>query len=57
MKNFIFGGLLSFGAAFFVVFLFINLVLGCESWDKDLWTENNSFVTVAMLLDFQSAQD
>ena len=57
MKNLMFGGLLSFGAACFVVFLFINLVLGCESWDKDLWTENNSCVTVGMLLDFQSAQD
>ncbi len=57
MKNLIFGGLLSFGAAFFIVFLFINLVLGCESWDRDLWTENNSCVTVGMLLDFQSAQD
>lgn len=53
MKNLIFGGLLSFGAALFTVFLLINVVLGCESWDSNLWTERNSCVTPRMLLDFK----
>ena len=51
------GGTLSLSVALILVFIFVNMILGCESWDKDLWTENNSCVTVGMLLDFQSAQD
>ena len=51
------GGTLSLSVAFILVFIFVNMILGCESWDRDLWTENNSCVTVGMLLDFQSAQD
>ena len=49
----IMGGFLSLGVAFFTVFLLLNVVLGCESWDSDLWTERNSCVTFGMLLDFK----
>ena len=48
---------MSLSVALILVFIFVNMILGCESWDKDLWTENNSCVTVGMLLDFQSAQE
>ena len=57
MKHLIFGGFLSFGAALFTVFLLINVVLGCESWNKDLWTERNSCITPGMLLDFKQKQE
>jgi len=28
--------------SFFIVWLGINLILGCETWDKEMWTEQNS---------------
>jgi len=49
----ILGGFISFSVALFMVFLFINVVLGCETWNKDLWTEHNSCITIGMFLDFK----
>jgi hypothetical protein len=38
--------LLKFFLATFISFLFtfmiINLILGCETWNQELWTETNS---------------
>ena len=43
----------TFGAVtfmgFFMAFLALNLLLGCETWDQSLWTERNSCVTPAMI--------
>jgi len=44
------GGLMSLVVAWFIVFLFVNMILGCESWNKDLWTENNSCLTLSQAL-------
>jgi hypothetical protein len=37
------------GVGFLVAFLFINLMLGCETWDESLWTETNSCLTINQL--------
>ena len=34
--------LLAFLIGFIIVFLGINLLLGCETWDSSLWTDRNS---------------
>ena len=34
------------GAGFFLAFVIINLLLGCETWDESLWTEYNSCLTL-----------
>lgn len=31
-------------------FVLINFILGCETWDKDYWTEYNSCVTISHML-------
>ena len=35
--------------AFFMAFLLLNMLLGCETWDETLWTQYNSCVTPSML--------
>jgi len=37
------------GVGFFIAFVFINLMLGCETWDESLWTETNSCLTINQL--------
>lgn len=37
-------------AGLFGSYIFINLVLGCETYDKSYWTESNSCLTPAMIL-------
>jgi hypothetical protein len=32
--------------AFLMVFVLLNFMLGCETWDEARWTETNSCVTV-----------
>ena len=34
--------LIAFLIGFIIVFLGINLLLGCETWDSSLWTDRNS---------------
>ena len=34
------------GVGFFLAFVIINLLLGCETWDQSLWTEYNSCLTL-----------
>tara|TARA_B100000941_G_C28334734_1_gene463493 strand:+ start:338 stop:559 length:222 start_codon:yes stop_codon:yes gene_type:complete len=34
------------GVGFFLAFVIINLLLGCETWDESLWTEYNSCLTL-----------
>ena len=43
-------GLMSLVIAWFIVFIFINLILGCETWDQSLWTETNSCLTFSQAL-------
>ena len=31
--------------SFSLVFVIINLFLGCETWDRELWTAYNSCIT------------
>jgi hypothetical protein len=31
-------------------FITINFLLNCQTWDKDLWTEKSSCVTIPMVL-------
>lgn len=39
--------------SFFIVWLGINLILGCETWDREMWTEQNScYVPWDKTLDF-----
>ena len=28
----------------FFIFIILNLILGCETWDSSLWTEHNSCI-------------
>ena len=37
---------------FLMAFILVNMVLGCETWDQELWTEYNSCITPAMMFDF-----
>jgi len=43
-------GLMSLVFAWFIVFIGINLILGCETWDQELWTETNSCLTFSQAL-------
>ena len=40
------------GAAFLLLieFAIINMILGCQTWDKSLWTETNSCVTFYQII-------
>ncbi|NDB03812.1 MAG: hypothetical protein EBY38_09160 [Flavobacteriaceae bacterium] len=31
-------------ASLFVLFIVLNFMLGCETWDQALWTKNNSCI-------------
>ena len=30
------------GTGLFILYIIINFLLGCESWDQEYWTANNS---------------
>ena len=48
----ILGGLIAvIAVSFFVAFISINLVLGCETWDESKWTERNSCLTFSQLME------
>ena len=49
VTNFILAVLLSVGIGLLVGFILINWILGCETWDQELWTETNSCVTIQHL--------
>ena len=49
VTNFILAVLLSLGIGLLVGFILINWILGCETWDQELWTETNSCVTIQQL--------
>jgi len=55
MSNKILGSVLTFlGCALFGVlfaFVIINWLLGCETWDEQYWTYENSCVTPSMIVD------
>lgn len=36
-------------AGLFLAFLLINLFLGCESWDKELWNDEHSCLTPSQI--------
>ena len=42
------------GVAFLLMieFTIINLILGCETWNEQLWDENNSCVTLSKMFGF-----
>jgi high-affinity Fe2+/Pb2+ permease len=44
------GALVSLVIAWFIVFIGINMILGCETWDQELWTETNSCLTFSQAL-------
>ena len=53
MKKFIevtAAGLVSLVIAWFIVFIGINMILGCETWDQELWTETKSCLTFSQAL-------
>ncbi len=37
-----------------LTFILVNLVLGCETWDQNLWTPYNSCVTPLQILGIKS---
>ena len=43
-------GLMSLVIAWFIVFIGINMILGCETCDQELWTETNSCLTFSQAL-------
>lgn len=46
------GGLLiATVVGFFLAFVIINLILGCETWDESLWTETNSCLTLTQIME------
>ena len=49
MIRLLFGTLVFIGFIYMVVFCGINLVLGCETWDESLWTEQNSCVKFSQM--------
>ena len=49
VTDFILAVLLSVGIGLLVGFILINWILGCETWDQELWTETNSCVTIQQL--------
>ena len=49
VTNFILAVLLSVGIGLLVGFILINWILGCETWDQELWTETSSCVTIQQL--------
>ena len=50
------GSLMLLAFVFIVNFTIINFMLGCETWDKELWTQYNSCIMprefVEMLIPF-----
>ena len=34
----------------FFTFIILNLILGCETWDRSLWTKHNSCITFYEML-------
>jgi len=47
--NIIGGLLLAVVVGFFIAFIAINFMIGCESWDERYWTEYNSCLTLPQL--------
>ena len=43
------GLLLSVAVGFLIAFVFINFMLGCETWDESYWTETNSCITFTQI--------
>ena len=43
------GLLLAVAVGFLIAFVFLNFMLGCETWDESLWTETNSCITVTQI--------
>lgn len=43
-------GLMAIAGAYLFVLLTLNLLLGCETWDRSQWTPQSSCVTPAELL-------
>ena len=55
MKNYVYGialGLTILLVAAVFNLIVINSILGCESWDRDLWTPEHSCITVGEYLDW-----
>lgn len=42
--EFLLGGTVMVGFALMLLFVMINFMLGCESWDQTYWTEMNSCI-------------
>ncbi len=42
--------LLAVVVSYFIAFIAINFILGCESWDKRYWTESNSCLTLSQII-------
>lgn len=40
----IIGSLMALMFVFLVNFTIVNIMLGCKTWDKNLWTEYNSCI-------------
>ena len=51
LKSFIFT-LIVFLLSLFICFIIINLILGCETWNQELWTQYNSCITPSQMLGF-----
>ncbi len=52
MINILFATLVGVCFLLMIEFTLINLVLGCETWNEQLWDENNSCITLSKMLGF-----
>tara|TARA_Y100000114_G_scaffold81943_2_gene75641 strand:+ start:709 stop:879 length:171 start_codon:yes stop_codon:yes gene_type:complete len=44
------GFAMALAMAFLIVFVVINFMLNCQTWDQDLWTDTSSCVTLGQFL-------
>ena len=42
--------ILMFFVSFLFTFILINLILGCDTWDQELWTEYNLCILPSQIM-------
>ena len=50
LGNILLAVMLGAGFLLMVEFTIINMILGCETWDKTYWTDTNSCLTLPQML-------
>ena len=50
MVDLLLKSILMFFVSFLFTFILINLILGCDTWDQELWTEYNSCILPSQIM-------